>query len=217
MFSAPHKALRRTMSSFSVLSEQTNFSDVEAVEKLKNLGKEMFFLLTSHSEMEDKVILSALEAKLPGASEHDKLDHIKIELVRQQIENQLEKLDTTNSPNVAYDFYLRFAAFHSQYLEHTNEEETVTQQAIWDHLTVEEQMSVNKAVLKRMDLKSYALWLKHIIPAQNETENLRMFVAISKNLPASDFDSLLGTLKQMMPENEFTKLKSNLWITSMNH
>lgn len=217
IFSTPHKALRKTMSEFMVLCGQTNFKEPESIEKLKKAGSEMFFLLTSHAGNEDKIILSALEAKFPGVSEHDKQDHVEIEQIQQQLENWLEELDTTVSPDEAYDFYLRFAAFYSRYLDHTNEEETVTQQAIWDHLKVEEQMAVNKAILKKMDMETYALWLKHIIPAQSETENLRMFVAISKNFPASDFDSLVGTLKQMMPENEFSKLKSNLWITSVNY
>lgn len=180
IFSTPHKALRKTMAEFLVLCGQTNFKETDSIERLKKAGAEMFFLLTSHAENEDKIILSALEAKLPGASEHDKQDHIEIEQIQRQLENWLEKLDTSISPNEAYDFYLRFAAFYSQYLEHTNEEESVTQQAIWDHMSAEEQMAVNKTILKKMDTQTYALWLKHIIPAQNETENLRMFEAIKQ-------------------------------------
>lgn len=217
MFSAPHKALRRTMANFSVLAGQTNFNDTDAVEKLKSMGKELFLLLTLHAENEDKIILGALEAKLPGSTEHDKLDHIKIEHIQSQLEDQLEKLGTTITSGEAYDFYLQFAAFQSLYLEHINEEETVTQGLIWDHLTDEEQMAINKAIVKKMDIETYALWLKHIIPAQNETENLLMLIATSKNMPVPDFDSLMGTLKRIMPEPDFRKLKSKLWITSINY
>lgn len=217
MFAAPHKALRRTMANFSVLAGQTNFSDVEAVEKLKNLGKEMFFLLTSHAKIEDQVILRALEAKLPGASEHDKLDHIKIERIQQQLEDMLEKLDTTISADEAYDFYLRFAVFHSLYIEHTNEEETVTQQVIWDHLTVEEQMAIRAAIMQRMDTETYAIWLKHIIPAQNETENLMMITAYRKNSPAENFDLLIEILELIMPEDDFKPFKQKLDLTSVQY
>lgn len=217
MFSAPHKALRRTMANFSVLAGQTNFNDTAAVEKLKSMGKELFLLLTLHAENEDKIILAALEAKLPGSTEHDKLDHIKIEHIQRQLEDQLEKFGTTITSGEAYDFYLQFAAFQSLYLEHINEEETVTQGLIWNHLTDEEQMAINKAIVKKMDIETYALWLKHIIPAQNETENLLMLIATSKNMPVPDFDSLMGALKRIMPEPDFRKLKSKLWITSANY
>lgn len=215
MFAAPHKALRRTMANFSVLAGQINFSDIEAVEKLKSLGKEMFFLLTSHAKIEDQVILRALEAKLPGASEHDKLDHIKIERVQQQLEDLLEKLDTAISADEAYDFYLRFAAFHSLYLEHTNEEETVTQQVIWDHLTVEEQMAIRAAIMQRMDTETYAIWLKHMIPAQNDAENMMMITAYRKNMPAENFDLLIKILELIMPEDDFKSLKQKLNLTSV--
>lgn len=215
MFAAPHKALRRTMANFSNMSGQIDFSDVEAVEKLKSLGKEMFFLLTSHAKIEDQVILRALEAKLPGASEHDKLDHIKIEQVQQKLEDLLEKLDTTISADEAYDFYLQFAAFHSLYLEHTNEEETVTQQVIWDYLTVEEQMAIRTSIISRMDTETYAIWLKHMIPAQNETENSMMITANRKNMSAENFDLLIEILELIMPEDEFKSLKQLLNLTSV--
>lgn len=215
MFSAPHKALRRTMANFSILAGQTNFSDVEAVEKLKSLGKEMFFLLTSHAKIEDQVILRALEAKLPGASEHDKLDHFKIEKVQQQLEDLLEKLNTSISADEAYDFYLQFAAFHGLYLEHTNEEETVTQQVIWDHLTVDEQMAIRAAIISRMDTETYAIWLKHMIPAQNETENMMMITAYRKNMPAENFDLLIEILDIIMPKDDFRLLKQKLNYTSV--
>src|SRR5512145_861180 len=94
IFSAPHKALRKTMSEFLVLCGQTNFKEPDSIERLKKSGAEMFFLLTSHAENEDKIILSALEAKLPGASEHDRQDHAEIELIQRQLEEWLEKLDT---------------------------------------------------------------------------------------------------------------------------
>lgn len=217
MFSAPHKALRRTMANFSVLAGQINISDIEAVEKLKSLGKEMFFLLTSHAKIEDQVILRALEAKLPGASEHDKLDHIKIERVQQQLEDLLEKLDTAISADEAYDFYLQFAAFHSLYLEHTNEEETVTQQVIWDHLTVEEQMAIRAAIMQRMDTETYAIWLKHMIPAQNDAENMMMITAYRKNMSAENFDLLIKILELIMPEDDFKSLKQKLNLTSVQY
>lgn len=217
MFSAPHKALRRTMANFSILAGQINFSDVEAVEKLKSLGKEMFFLLTSHAKTEDQVILRALEAKLPGASEHDKLDHIKIERVQRQLEDLLEKLDTTISADEAYDFYLRFAAFYSLYLEHTNEEETVTQQVIWDYLTVEEQMAIRTSIISRMDTETYAIWLKHMIPAQNETENLMMITAYRKNASVENFALLIEILELIMTEEDFNPLKQKLNFNFIQH
>ena len=210
IFSPAHKALRKTMAAFLVLAGQTNFKNEKAVEKLKSEGNEMFFLLTSHAEAEDTIILSALENKLPGASEHDKNDHIKIHQLQHQLEVQLNRLNTSVSENEAHVFYLEFASFFSIYLEHIDEEETVTQKLIWENFSTMEQMAIRVSIVSKMKPEVYATWLKHIIPAQNETENLAMLVAIQKNMPAENFHSLMELLEKNMSADDFLSLTMHL-------
>ncbi|MBN1985377.1 MAG: hemerythrin domain-containing protein [Prolixibacteraceae bacterium] len=210
MFSAPHKALRKTMSEFLVLAGQTNFKNEEAVKKLKKTGNEMFFLLSSHAETEDKIILSALEAKLPGASEHDKLDHIKIEQLQYELEIHLDRLNTSVSEPEAHDFYLAFASFFSLYLEHIEEEETVTQKLIWENFSADEQLAMRMSIFAKMKSEDYLTWLKHIIPAQNETENVPMLQAIRLNMPAEKFDSVIDMLRTEMAPDAFENLNKKL-------
>lgn len=210
MFSTPHKALRRTMATFSTLAGQTNFSDKVAVEKLKTTGKEMFLLLSSHAETEDKIILSALESRVPGASEHDKQDHIKIEKLQRELEVHLNLLSTSVTADEAYDFYLRFAAFHSLYLEHTDEEERVTQKLIWENFSTEEQMTIRSSIITKMKPETYVIWLKHIFPAQNESENRMMLGAMQKNMPPQNFHSLMEMLERIMPKEDFFTLSIHL-------
>jgi hypothetical protein len=210
MFSAPHKALRRTLATFSVLAGQTNFKNEQAVEKLKTLGNELFFLLTSHAHVEDEIILSALEEKLPGASDHDIQDHIKIEKLQHELELHLNSLNTSVTADEAYDFYLKFAAFHSHYLEHTDEEEMVTQKLIWENFSADEQLAMRMSIFAKMKSEDYLTWLKHIIPAQNETENLEMLDAVRVNIPAENFEGILKLLEKNMLEEDFRSLEQQL-------
>ncbi len=207
IFAAPHKALRKTMSAFLVLAGQTNFKNEKAVEKLKNTGNEMFFLLTSHAETEDKIVLNALEMKLPGASEHDKKDHVMIHKLQHELEVQLSRLNTSVSENEAHDFYLGFASFFSLYLEHIDEEEKVTQKLIWENFSTEEQLAIRTSIVAKMKPETYAIWLRHIIPAQNETENLMMLGAILRNMLSENFETLLENLERNMSEEDFLSLK----------
>jgi hemerythrin-like domain-containing protein len=207
IFSAPHKEIRKTMSAFLVLAGQTNFKNEKAIEKLKFAGNEMFFLLTSHAETEDKIVLNALEMKLPGASEHDKNDHVKIHQLQHKLEVQLNRLSTSVTENEAHEFYLKFASFFSLYLEHIDEEETVTQKLIWENFSTEEQMAIRTSIVAKMKPETYAIWLKHIIPAQNETENLAMLGAVLRNMLSENFEALLKVLEQNMSEEDFSSLK----------
>lgn len=212
IFSAPHKTLRKTMAAFLVLAGQTNFKNKKAIEKLKITGKEMFFLLTSHAETEDKIILSLLESKFPGASEHDKLDHLKIEKLQHELEINLNLLSTSVTDNEAHEFYLKFASFFSLYLEHINEEETVTQKLIWENLSVDEQLGIHKTIVAKMNPETYLIWMKHMFPAQNEKENLAMLAAIQQNMPAERFAALMELLENNMAEKDFSSLKIQLAV-----
>lgn len=206
IFSAPHKALRKTMSDFMILCGQTNFRKPEAIDKLKKAGAEMFSLLTAHANTEDTIVLKALENKVPGAAEHDTLDHIRIEELQSNLENHLNRLNASASESDAHDFYLKFALFFSLYLEHIDEEETVTQQLIWENLSVEEQLSIHASIVKKMDPAVYAIWLKHMIPAQNDNENIAMLDAISRNMPADKFEVLMETLTQSISPEKLNTL-----------
>jgi hypothetical protein len=206
IFSAPHKALRKTMSDFMILCGQTNFRKPEAIDKLKKAGAEMFFLLTAHANTEDTIVLKALENKVPGAAEHDTLDHVKIEELQHNLENHLNRLNASASESEAHDFYLKFALFFSLYLEHIDEEETVTQQLIWENLPDEEQLSIHASIVKKMDPAVYAIWLKHMIPAQNENENIAMLEAMNRNMPANKFEALMETLAQSISSEKLNPL-----------
>ena len=211
-FSAPHKALRKTMAGFLILAGKTNFRNAEAIEKLKKAGNEMFFLLTSHAETEEKIVLSLLESKLHGASEHDKLDHLKIEKLQHELEIHLNLLSTSVNDDEAHEFYLKFASFFSLYLEHIDEEETVTQKLIWENLSVDEQLGIHTTILGKMNSETYMIWMKHMFPAQNETENLAMLAAIQKNMPAERFAALMELLEDNMAEKDFSSLKLQLAV-----
>ncbi len=209
IFAAAHKALRKTMSEFMVRIGQTNFNHETAVEGLKKAGNEMFFLLTNHAETENNRILNVLEKKLPGASQHDIQDHIKIEKVQHELEVQLNMLDTSASANEVHNFYLKFTSFFSLYLDHIYEEETTTQKLIWENLSVEEQTGIHISIVSKMDPETYFIWLKHMFPAQNETGNVEMLNAIRQNIPEERFELLLGILEQNMGKEEFKSLKQN--------
>ncbi|MFA5330193.1 MAG: hemerythrin domain-containing protein [Prolixibacteraceae bacterium] len=217
LFSAPHKALRKIMAEFSVLAGQTNFSNQPEIEKLKELGNVFFALLSLHTGTEDKIILSALDARLPGASAHDKAEHVEIEKFQQELESEMQNLSTRTTQEEGYQFYLQVSKFQSIYLNHMLEEETVTQKMIWENLSADEQLAVRIAIVQKMDPEIYALWLKYMIPAQNEAENLPMLGVIRMNMPPERYTSLLQNLKEQMPAKTFGSLMEKVTASAFQN
>jgi hypothetical protein len=142
-YDVPHKGLRNALSQISFLAGKTNFADSEEVEKLYLLGKDVFKILHIHAADEDEVTLSELEKLCPGCSQHDMDDHKEIHIAQDKLEKMLSEmyLDSKSGKDInenGAEFYLAWSEFQSTYLEHTAEEERVTQPLLWKHFTDEE-------------------------------------------------------------------------------
>jgi uncharacterized protein YktA (UPF0223 family) len=52
----PHKGLRNALSQFSLLAGKTQYDNIDSVQRLKDLGSEVFYLLRDHTQTEEKFI-----------------------------------------------------------------------------------------------------------------------------------------------------------------
>lgn len=205
-YAASHKGLRNILSQFSLLAGKTNYADIQAVDALKKLGDDMFFLLTHHLHTENNDLLKPLEEKVPGASQHDLDDHERLEKIQHDLEEALAQLDGTQTEEEGHRFYLSFTQFHSQYLEHILQEELVTEQLLLANFTGEELMQNSMRIMQKVEFPVLLLSLKYIIPAQSEPENVKILRAFKTNAPQEAFDAVVDIIKPEMPETEFQRL-----------
>lgn len=206
LFLAPHKALRKVMAEFLVLAGQTNFNKHTDIEKLKKSGNVCFTLLSSHADTEDKFIFSALDAKIKGAASHNKAQHVELEKLQEELKLKMQILSKNTTLEEAYRFYLQVSKFQIIYLDHMLEEEIVTQEIIWENLSVKEQLAIRRSIIQKMNPETCLLWLKNIIAAQNEAENLPVMEAIQQCLLPDRYSTLLQNLKEQLPSKVFENL-----------
>lgn len=206
LFLAPHKALRKVMAEFLVLAGKTNFNKHTEIEKLKELGNVCFTLLSSHADTEDKFIFSTLDAKIKGASSHNKAQHVELEKLQEELKSKMLSLSTNTTLKEAYQFYMQISRFQIIYLDHMLEEEIITQEIIWENLSVKEQLAIRRSIIQKMDPKTCLLWLKNIITAQNEAENLPIMQAVQQYLLPDRYTTLLQNLKEQLPPKVFENL-----------
>lgn len=209
-FASPHKGLRNVMSQFSFRLGYTDFSDPSSLEALKKIGTEMFTLLNDHVHTENEHTLAQLEARIPGASAHDKHDHERLEKIQLSLEKQLDQFSENESPDDIHTYYLSFSKFHSEYLEHIYEEETVTELLLQKHFTDEEMIQSRISTMQRIKFPILLLWLKYIIPAQNEQESLAMLTGLKKGAPPEAFQQVLAVIQKEMDAGRFDQLINRL-------
>ena len=209
-FAAPHKGLRNVISKFSFRLGNTDFTNPAALQSLKGLGNEMFTLLNDHVHTENDYTLRHLEERVPGASSHDRDDHEKLDAVQGDLQRHLEKLNGEESADGVHAFYLKFALFQSEYLEHINEEETVTEVLLQKHFTDEEFIQHRLEIMKKLAPDMLTLWLKYVIPAQRIDESIGMLAGLKANAPDPFFNQVMSTIKSEMEQERYQELERKL-------
>ncbi len=169
-YDVPHKGLRNALSQIQLLAGKTDYSNQHEVEQLYRLGEDVFKILTIHAADENEVTLAELEQRCPRSSHHDVDDHEQIHLVQDKLEKLLTSIYTNSrtGQDVSADgeeFYLAFSEFHGIYLEHTAEEERVTQPLLWKHFTDEELASHRGKIMSKNPPQTLLIWFRFVIPA----------------------------------------------------
>jgi hypothetical protein len=214
-YDAPHKGLRNALSQLSLLAGKTNYSAQQEVEQLYNLGAEVFALLTIHAEDENDVTLAELEKRCPGCSEHDVEDHEEIHQQQNNLEKLLAKIYAGSKSGAvetedSVEFYLSFSGFHSKYLEHTAEEERVTQLQLWKHFTDEELAAHRGMIMAKNPPQTLLTWFKFVIPAQSYNERVGLLSGFKKMATEPFFKEGMDTIRKVLSVNEFDELSNAL-------
>jgi len=214
-YDVPHKGLRNALSQVQLLAGKTDYSKFKEVERLYNLGRDVFRLLSIHAQDENEVTLAELEKRCSGCSDHDREDHEKLE----KEQGAVEMLLSTIYSNVkegkeagleGAEFYLLFSEYHAQYLLHTAEEERVTQAELHKHFTDEELAEFRTKIMKRNPPETLLLWFKFVTPAQSAQERIGLLKGFKMMAPVDFFNMGMGVMEKVLSADEFSELKAEL-------
>jgi Hemerythrin HHE cation binding domain len=214
-YDVPHKGLRNALSQLQLLAGKTDYSNPGEVEQLYQMGEDVFKILTIHAADENEVTLAELEQRCAGCSNHDIEDHEQIHLAQDNLEKLLAKIYANSKKGLetaadGEEFYLAFSEFHSTYLEHTAEEERITQPLLWKYFTDEELASHRGKIMAKNPPQTLLIWFKFVIPAQSHNERVGLFTGFKKMAPPAFFDEGMRTIKQVLAETDFDNLRKAL-------
>ena len=214
-YDVPHKGLRNGLSQLSLLAGRTDYADAAEVERLYRLGSRLFTILTIHAEDENNVTLAQLERRCPGCSQHDLDDHEEIHRAQADLERQLAAIHAgvqqgKNMAGAGAEFYLAFTEFHGEYLEHTAEEERVTQPMLWQYFTDEELAAHRREIMARNPPQTLLTWFEFVIPAQSHGERVGLLSGFKKMAPAAFFGEGMGVIEKVLAPAEFRRLEAAL-------
>ena len=210
-YDAPHKGLRNGLSQVSLLAGRTDYSNPDEIAALHQLGTRVFSILTIHAEDENSVTLADLDTRCPGCSQHDIDDHEEIHHTQQNLEDRLTAINAgasegKNMTEAGAAFYLAFSEFHGKYLEHTAEEERVTQLLLWQHFTDEELAAHRGEIMARNPPRTLLTWFEFVFPAQTRAERIGLLAGFKRMAPADFFAEGMEVIRKVLPPAEFEYL-----------
>ena len=205
-FDLPHKALRNVIAQFSFRLGSVDVTNPKQLQSLKQLGEEMFGMLKNHVITENEHTLSHLESRAPGSGEHDRADHERLEVIQDDLQYWINQLSGNESPDEMHNLYLEFSRFHSQYLEHIFEEETVTEILLQKHFTDEELIQLRMSIMKEIEPQMMLLWLKYAVPAQREEQNVGLLSGFKTNAAPAVFEEVMAAIKSEMETDAYQRL-----------
>lgn len=216
-FDIPHKGLRNLLAQVTMLAGTTNFTNKTEVNRLHQLGRDLFQLLTEHARDENEIVLAALEARQPGAGAHNEEEHEVIEKQQQKLEQLLEKLvarsrEGAEVNHVAGQFYFEMNRFQSNYLLHMLEEEEETQRLLWKYFTDAELLDLRKQIVGRMAPASQLHWYRFAAPYMSHQSRLQWLEAVKKAAPQPFFEQIMETLELVLTRDDYRQLKSGLGL-----
>ena len=214
-YDVPHKGLRNALSQMQLLAGKTNYSNQNEVEQLYKLGEDVFKILTIHAIDENEITLAELEQRCAGCSQHDIEDHEQIHLGQDKLEKLLASIYTSSKAGQdvtddGEEFYLAFSEFHGTYLEHTAEEERVTQPMLWKYFTDEELALHRGKIMAKNPPQTLLIWFRFVIPSQSYKERVGLLTGFKKMAPEPFFNEGMQVIKQVLTEKEFDELSKAL-------
>jgi len=214
-FDIPHKGLRNVLAQLNHLAGSTDFTDTKSVEKLLKTGRDLFHMLTEHAEIEDTVLLAALEQRSPGAGQPNSDEHTVIEAQQARLEQMLENLTELalrgeRDDALAQEFYFDLNRFHSAYLLHMLGEEEETQKLLWEHFSDAELLEMTKQAIARVKPDEMLLWVHYAAPAMDHAGRLDWMRGMKAGAPEVFFKQALETLQSALPTADYVRLEQEL-------
>ncbi len=208
-----HKAMRQVLFSTSRTVGLADFDDEADVEEALAAVDRMISLLHEHRENEDKYVHPPAESRIPGITEKFVEDHdedITLSDEVQGIARQILGAGGADRVALGIELHEQLNAYIGIYLGHLHREETVMQQALWDHFTDEELIAIDMEIVANVPPPVMADFMTEICSSYSPSEIAPILGSIKANAPAEFAQFALKTAEEGLPPRSWEKVKASL-------
>ncbi|MCU9849066.1 hemerythrin domain-containing protein [Defluviimonas sp. WL0024] len=196
LYYAVHKGIRLANARMLIALGQADAADEPAL--LETLGRLSAHLDLSlaHLTHENQKIHAAVEARLPGGSDHAGEDHDHHLEAFADLRRMAEEVAQAGSDRAARlrRLYQRFALFVADDLTHMHEEETELMPLIAANFSGAEIKGIEHSIVSAIAPEKMAAFLKVMLGAASPSERVGMVSGMRQAMPQEAFDGLFAAV-----------------------
>lgn len=198
-----HKYARHAINSVTEQAANCDFSNKMERENFIIQFNALFSFLDDHAQREDTYFHPLLKEINSQQLDPIEKDHQMLSIMSDNLKKSLESIDSSDD---AYRFYLDFVQFQSSYFNHLDDEETKIMPELHEHFDDKKLNKASDQVLKTMPRDVMIQVTKGMLPAINHSERVMVFLLMKASMPAEPFKGMCLLARSSLAQKQADQL-----------
>jgi len=215
MYRNIHKGIRHGLFSVTFAAGQVDPHDGDAVRTVGERWTDLVSVLVAHAEHEDEFVQPVIERFAPEYAAEIAEAHPRLEAQMAELEVLADRAATACSDQVrmlTHRFYLGLASFTAAYLEHCEFEEFEVMVLLSQHLTFDELLAIDNAIVASIPPDMMAKSAALMLPAMNVDDQAELYAGARAGAPPEVFAGMVALAESVLEPVRYQALCGRLDI-----
>jgi len=212
-FNQIHKGLRALLYDTAIAIQHTDFLLPAQVHETFGKIEKTLWLFEGHAHTEDELLFPLLQSLSPDIvmdfEQQHQRDHELGESLRKLINAYNNAEDANARIHCGILLLQAFNEFTAFNLEHMNREETIINEALWQHYTDQDILAIEKTIVASIPAEKNPWYWKWMMRGLNNTEIITWLKKVKAFAPTAIFEALTGVAARELPTDRWTAIRQN--------
>lgn len=220
IFNQIHKGLRALLYDTALAIQHTEFLQAEQARHAFDKVEKTLWLFDSHAHTEDELLFPLLQTFAPDIvmdfEQQHQRDHELSESLRLIIHSYAFVADDTEKLQCGILLQQAFDEFTAFNLQHMNREETIINEALWQHYADQDIAAIEKTIVASLPPDKAEFSGKWIMRGLNSTEIITWLKKVQAMAPDFVFNGLCAIGARELPAERWTAIRERMEHRSVN-
>jgi hypothetical protein len=210
-----HKGIRNGLFAVTLAAGQVDAHDVAAVRAVADRWTDLVTVLVAHAEHEDEFVQPVIERFQPAYAAEIADAHPRLEAQMAELEILADRAADAcpeQARVLTHRLYLGLASFTAEYLQHQEFEEFEVMVMLSQHLSFDELLAVDNAIVASISLEMMAKSAALMLPAMNIDEQAELYEGARLGAPPEVFQGMVALGEAVLEPARFQALCTRLGI-----